>query len=281
MRVKMRNTAHPAKSSRRIPRMDAVRFARPPPAPTEQSRPPPQVVDPVRALSRKKSLKDAPMNNLNTDDEKRLPENPAQAADPSPVENLFQQALRARNEMASSPTARVAKAPSRIKPTTKVKGWFHTHPDVEIGPIDVFNPKEEGGFSDDPVFILPDLAAELRAESSQFENAIREVNGYLVVTRSGASYLVLVPLPDAATGRYHPAVEQKIDALEAARTGWKRLEWNKDERQYDEYTAKEEVANPKWPEDVSDVSILTRAFGERNVIKHRDDPLLVKFRGEA
>ena len=221
------------------------------------------------------------MTTLDNDNEKHLSENPAQAAEPGPVENLFQQALRARNELASSPTARVAKAPSRIKPTMKVKGWFHTHPDVEIGPIDVFNPKEEGGFSDDPVFILPDLAAELRAESSQFENAIREVNGYLVVTRSGALYLVLVPLPDAATGRYHPAVEQKIDTLEAARTGWKRLEWNKDERQYDEYTAQENVANPKWPEDVSDVAILTRAFGERNVIKHRDDPLLVKFRGEA
>ena len=221
------------------------------------------------------------MDNLNTGDEKRLPGNPIQAAQPDPVENLFQQALRAKNELASSPAARVAKAPSRIKPTTKVKGWFHTHPDVLIGPIDVFNPKEEGGFSDDPVFILPDLAAELRAESSQFENAIREVNGYLAVTRAGALYLVLIPLPDPATGRYHPAVEQKIDALEAARAGWKRLEWNKDERQYDEYTAKEDVANPKWPEDVSDITILTRAFGERNVIKRRDDPLLVKFRGEA
>ena len=221
------------------------------------------------------------MDNLNTGDENRLPENPAQPAGPGPVENLFQQALRARNELASSPTARVTKAPSRIKPTKKIKGWFHTHPDVLIGPIDIFDPKEEGAYSDDPVFILPELAAELRAESSQFENAIREVCGYLVVTRAGALYLVLVPLPDAATGRYHPTVEQKIDALEAARTRWKRLEWNKDEHQYEEYTAKEDVANPKWPEDVSAVSILTRAFGERNVIKHRDDPLLVKFRGEA
>ena len=221
------------------------------------------------------------MSTLDKDGDESPPNKPINGAEPGPVENLFQQALRARNELASRPTSRVVKAPSRIKPTTKVKGWFHTHPVVQIGPIDVFNPKDEGGFSDDPVFMLPDLAAELRGESSQFENVIREVLGYLVATRAGALYLVLVPLPDAATGRHHPAVEQKIDALEAARTGWKRLEWNKEERQYDDYTAQESVADPKWPEDVSEVSILSRSFGERNVIKTRDDPLLVKFRGEA
>ena len=94
-------------------------------------------------------------------------------------------------------------------------------------------------------------------------------------------YLFLAPLPDPMTGRHHSAIEQKIDAVEAARTQWKRLEWSKTDLQFDDYTAVGEIAEPKWPEDVSDATILLRAFGERNVIRDRDDPLLVKFRGEA
>jgi hypothetical protein len=64
---------------------------------------------------------------------------------------------------------------------------------------------------------MPDLAEELRAESTAFFNAIREVMRYLVYTMGGAHYLVLVPLPDPTTGRLHSAIEQKIDALEQAR----------------------------------------------------------------
>lgn len=196
------------------------------------------------------------------------------------TESVFELALRARNERAARPTARVAKAPSRIRPTTKIKGWFRTH-DAIYGPVQIFHPKDEGGFSEDPIFIMPGLADELRAEGPQFQNAIRDVTGYLACTMGGALYLVLTPLPDPATGRNHPAIEQKIDALEAARRDWKRLDWNREERQFDDLTAVGIAAEPKWPEDVSEVAILTRAFGERNVIQSLDDPLLVKFRGEA
>jgi hypothetical protein len=163
----------------------------------------------------------------------------------------------------------------------KIKGWFRCHPMVSIGPIDIFHPKEEGSFSEEPVFILPDLADELRSESTAFENAIREVVCYLVATKGGALYLFLAPVPDPTTGRHHPAIEQKIDAVEAARTRWKRLEWSKTDLQFEDYTAVGEIAEPKWPEDVSDATILLRAFGERNVIRSNDDPLLIKFRGEA
>jgi len=197
------------------------------------------------------------------------------------VESVFELALRAKSERRANPTIRVTKAPTRIKPTTKVKGWFRSHPDVLIGPIDVFHPKDEGGFTDEPTFILPDLAAELRAEGSQFENSTKEMTGYLVYTMGGALYLMLVPLADPTTGRHHSANEQKMVALEKARTEWKRLDWNKEERQYDDLTAQGITAEPKWPDDVSPASLLARAFGERNVIKDRDDPLLVKFRGEA
>jgi hypothetical protein len=200
---------------------------------------------------------------------------------PPAAENVFEKALRAKNERAMMPTSRVVKTPSRIKPTMKIKGWFRCHPNVLIGPIDIFHPKEDGSFSDEPAFILPELADELRNESTAFENAIREVNCYLVATKGGALYLFLAPLPDPTTGRHHIATEQKIDAVEAARTKWKRLEWSKTDLQFEDYTAVGEIAEPKWPEDVSDATILLRAFGERNVIKDRDDPLLVKFRGEA
>jgi hypothetical protein len=196
------------------------------------------------------------------------------------AESVFELALRARNERAARPTSRVTKAPSRIRPTTKIKGWFRCH-DAIYGPIDIFNPKDESGFSDEPVFMMPNLADELRAEGSQFQNAIKEVMGYLVYTMGGALYLVLVPLPDPATGRHHSANEQKIDALEAGRREWKRLDWNKDQRQYDDFTAVSMAIEPEWPEDVSELSILTRAFGERNVIKDKDDPLISKFRGEG
>ncbi len=196
------------------------------------------------------------------------------------AESVFELALRARNERAARPTTRVARAPSRIRPTTKIKGWFRCH-EALYGPFFIFNPKDEGGFSDEPVFVMPDLADELRAEGSQFQNAVREVMGYLAYTMGGALYFVLVPLPDPATGRHHPVNEQKIEALEAARHQWKRLDWNKDQRQYDDLTAPDKTDEPEWPEDVSEVAILTRAFGERNVIKDRDDPLIAKFRGEA
>ena len=196
------------------------------------------------------------------------------------AQSVFELALQARNERATRPTTRVTKAPSRIRPTAKIKGWFRSH-EVIYGPIDIFNPKDEGGFSDEPVFVMPSLADELRAEGSHFQNAIKEVMGYLVHTMGGALYLVLVPLPDPATGRHHSANEQKIDALEAARREWKRLDWNKDLRQYDDLTAIGMTTEPEWPEDVSELSILTRAFGERNVIKDKDDPLILKFRGEA
>jgi len=197
------------------------------------------------------------------------------------AENIFELALRAKSSQALNNSSRVTKTPSRIKPTKRIKGWFKTHPTVLIGPIDIFSPGEDGGFDDDPIFILPELASELRMESTAFENAIKEVTCYLVATKAGALYLFLAPLPDPATGRYHSAVEQKIDAVEAARTQWKRLEWSKTELQFEDYTALGELPEPKWPDDVSHASILSRTFGERNIIRDRNDPLLIKFRGEA
>ena len=199
----------------------------------------------------------------------------------TPIESVFERALRAKKERAADPVIRVTKAPARIKPTTKVKGWFRTHPSAPLGPIDIFCPKDEAAFSDEPAFIMPDTAEDLRAMGTQFENAIREMHGYLVSTMGGALYFVLAPVADPTTGRHHPAVEQKIDALEAGKIEWKRLEWNSAERQYDDLTAVSMTTEPKWPEDVSPVSILSRVFGERNVIKSVNDPLIVKFRGEA
>ena len=70
-----------------------------------------------------------------------------------------------------------------------------------------------------------------------FQIAIKEYQGHLVFTRGGALSLVLVPLPDPATGRHHPATEQKLDALLEARVHWKRLDWNRDTRQFDDLTA--------------------------------------------
>jgi hypothetical protein len=200
---------------------------------------------------------------------------------PAAAENVFEKALRAINERAMMPASRIVKTPSRIRPTMKVKGWFRCHPTVLIGPIYIFHPKEENGLTEDPIFIMPELAEELRMVNTSFENAIRVVVGYLVATKGGALCLFLAPVEDPTTGRHHPAIEQKIDAVEASRTKWMRLEWNKVDLQFDVYTAEGEIAEPKWPEDVSAATILTRAFGERNVIKSNDDPLLVKFRGEA
>jgi hypothetical protein len=199
---------------------------------------------------------------------------------PAAAESVFERALRARNDRAARPVVRVTKAPSRIRPTTKVKGWFRCH-EAMFGPNWIFLPKDEGGFSDEPVFVMPDLAEELRAESTAFFNAIREVMGYLVYTMGGAHYLVLVPLPDPTTGRLHSAIEQKIDALEQARYVWKRIDWNKALREFDDLTATDLSTVPEWPNDVSEAAILARAFGERNVIRASDDPLLRLFRQSA
>ena len=227
------------------------------------------------------------INSETQNDGHNLPNKPAanlsagETTIPPMTESIFELALRAKSDQALNPAARVVKAPSRIRPIKRIKGWFRTHPTVLIGPIDIFDPKDDGISADEPTFILPELANELRQENTAFENAVREVVGYLVATKGGALCLFLAPVPDPTTGRHHSAVEQKIDAVEAARTQWKRLEWSKTDLQFEDYTAIGEIAEPKWPEDVSAASILTRAFGERNVIKHRDDPLLIKFRGEA
>lgn len=217
------------------------------------------------------------MENLNDGPE----DTKKNGSSPKIVESLFELALRAKNERLSNPSIRVAKAPSKIKATTRVKGWFRTHPEFLVAAIDIFHTKDEGGFSDEPIFILPEIADLLRSEGSLFENAVREHMAYLVATTGGALNLVLVPLPDPVTGRYHTAIEQKLEALEAARKDWKRLDWNKSEKQYDDLTASGIPTEPKWPEDVSPASILNRAFGERNVIKSIDDPLILRFRGEA
>lgn len=197
------------------------------------------------------------------------------------VESIFESALRAKNERLANPVLRVTKTPSKIKATTRVKGWFRTHPNFLLEAFDVFHPKDEGGFSEEPIFILPEIADQLRSEGTLFENAVREHMAYLTATMAGALNLVLVPLPDPATGRHHVAVEQKLEALEAARTEWKRLDWNKSERQFDQLTAIGIATVPNWPEDISPASILNRAFGERNVIKNINDPLILRFRGEA
>ncbi len=239
---------------------------------------PPKAEDP----SRIENSEAAKMPDLENTSNLTVPETPPKAPSGSKaVESIFELALKSKSDAAANTAARVVKAPSRIKPTKRIKGWFRTHPTVLIGPIDIFDPKDEGILSDEPTFILPELAEELRMESTAFENAIHEVVCYLVATKGGALYLFLAPVPDPTTGRHHSAIEQKIDAVEAARTKWKRLEWSKTDKQYDDYTAEGEIYEPKWPEDVSAASILNRAFGERNVIKHRDDPLIVKIRGEA
>ena len=219
-------------------------------------------------------------NSPNQDTNDAPATSPTDRATIAPAESVFELALRARNERAARPTIRVVRAPSRIRPTTRMKGWFRTH-EATYGPISIFHPKDEGGFADEPLFIMPDVADELRTEGSLFENAIKEHMGYLVYTMGGALLLVLVPLADPTTGRYHSAIEQKIDALEAGRLEWKRIDWNKDQKQFDDLTAIDWTIEPNWPEDVSEASILARAFGERNVIKDRDDPLIVKFRGRA
>jgi hypothetical protein len=199
---------------------------------------------------------------------------------PAAAESVFEKALRARDEQASRPVVRVTKKPSRIRPTTKVKGWFRCH-EAMYGPIWIFLPKDEDGFSDEPVFVMPDLALELRKESTAFLNAIREVMGYLVYTRGGAYYLVLVPTPDESTGRLHSAIEQKLDALEQARFVWKRIDWNKAQREFDDLTATDLSTVPEWPDDVSEASIMARAFGERNVLLDTNDPVLKLFRQNA
>ena len=199
---------------------------------------------------------------------------------PPAAESVFERAIRARDEQAARPVVRVTKKPSRIKPTTKVKGWFRCH-EAMYGPLWIFLPKDEDGFSDEPVFVMPDLAEELRAESTAFFNAIREVTGYLVYTRGGAHYFVLVPCPDESTGRLHSAIEQKLDALEEARFVWKRIDWNKAQREFDDMTAADLAVEPVWPADVSEEAILSRTFGERNVIKETNDPILRLYRQNA
>ena len=108
-------------------------------------------------------------------------EPPTKEAKKAPAESVFEMALRARNERAARPTVRVAKAPSRIRPTMRIKGWFWIHTAL-YGPIPIFHPKDEGGFSDEPLFIMPDVADELCTEGSLFENAIKEHMGYLAYT---------------------------------------------------------------------------------------------------
>lgn len=86
--------------------------------------------------------------------------------------------------------------------------------------------------------------------------------------------------PDDGSGRRHEAIDAKEDAVRDAREAWMRLDWNKDTRQFDTSTAENMTRKIVWPEDVSEVSIMTRVFGAKKVIDRRDHPVIVNFLGE-
>lgn len=191
----------------------------------------------------------------------------------------MQLALRARDERAARPVMRVVKAPQKIRPSMRIRGWFRCHPNI-YGPISIFAPKDEAGFDPEPVFVMPDIADELRAENTAFENAVREYDARLLFMRGGALILLLLPCPSLATGRPHKATVQKLDACAEAVDQWKRLDWNEALKEFDDMTGIEMEGEPEWPDDVSEVAILSRAFGERNVIQSVNDQMIRKFRGQ-
>ena len=187
----------------------------------------------------------------------------AEAVETSGPEDVFAAAARARKSGASASRApKIKRKPKKIPVVLGLKAWFRCHPEAIYRGLTIFeDPTDEDELERKPFYVLPDMEAELYGVEG-----IYQATGYLICTASGAVKLFLVKDADD-TGKIHPATEAKHEACADAQAEWTRMVWDKDDKSYELHHA-DMPREPRWPEDLSEDTILRLAFGKAYI----DDP---------
>jgi hypothetical protein len=193
--------------------------------------------------------------------------------EPESEEDPFALAVRARKEGRTSTAPTIKRRPTAIKVVTRVKPWFRVHPQGVYEGLDIFIDPNNEDIEKRPHYVMPDVVDELAGV-----DGLRKYTGYLIVTINGTTQLLLVPEPDES-GELNPASEEKHEACKQAVTEWTRLVWQKEERQYQVMTAEWPNRKPKWPDDVSELSVFRRAF-KKLLVEDLDHPLVKMALGE-
>jgi hypothetical protein len=184
--------------------------------------------------------------------------------------DVFTQAARARKERGTRKGPVVKKKPPRtLKTVSKTKAWFRTHPAATYPGLTIYQDPTSEEIEEPMYYVTPDLEDELWGVEG-----VKTMTAYLLATAGGAMYLMLVP--EASDGsRISSAAEEKHSACMQAQTAWTRMSWDGDAKQYDTFEA-EWDKEPKWPEDLSEETILRLAFGKA-VIDDPKHPILQKL----
>jgi hypothetical protein len=198
----------------------------------------------------------------------------AEAAETGTPEDVFTQAARARREGTAAGNApKIKRKPKKIPVITKHKAWFRTHPDAIFQGLMIFQDPTSEEMEVKPHYVLPDLEPELFGMEGTYR-----ATGYLICTASGNIQLFLVREADDS-GRLNQAAESKHEACEDALNEWTRLVWDAEAKQY-EINHAEWSREPRWPEDLSEESILRLAFGKA-FLDDLDHPLLQRLDSPA
>lgn len=159
----------------------------------------------------------------------------------------------------------------------KTNAWFRAHPEAVFRNLSVFIDPTSEDIEKKPYFLAPEIADDMFGSEG-----VIAMTGYLICTSGGKVMLFLVREADF-DGSMHHATEAKHEACVAARGRWTRLSWSKELMAYeisfaegDGFAARE----PRWPEDLSEETILRLVFGKQ-VIDCLSHPVLRRFRGEA
>jgi hypothetical protein len=143
------------------------------------------------------------------------------------------------------------------KPT---KGrFFRTSDDPDcIANVYILEDKTEGTYH----LTSPEVAAVLG-------NLVRPTSLYLAVDRADNPFLIPVPLP-SENGTRNPWHQSMLNAIEAAKKDWVRIEADKSAGMYQTFVALGELPEPTWP-DMSMDELLQLAFAGRT-IDNTDNP---------
>jgi hypothetical protein len=200
---------------------------------------------------------------------------PAQAAETSGPEDAFSRAARAReNGAAKSRAPNIKRKAKKIPVVMKLKAWFRAHPTAIYPGLTIFeDPTDEDEMESKPFYVMPDLEPDMFGIEGTYK-----ATGYLICTASGAVKLFLVKEADD-TGKIHPATDAKHEACADAQDSWTRMTWDGDSKAYDIHHA-DMAREPRWPEDISEETVLRLAFGKA-FLDDMDHPLLQRLDSPA
>jgi hypothetical protein len=137
--------------------------------------------------------------------------------------------------------------------------FFQASPDpANTMNVFLFEDKAEGTYH----LVSPDVAAALGG-------LVRAITLHLAVDRANNPFLVPVPFP-SENGTRNPWHQSLLNAIEAAREKWIRIEADKSAGIYQVHEALGELAEPIWPELSMD-ELVRIAFSGR-VIDSMDHP---------